>query len=273
MRKRLTFIISSVIHYAYIVLGVVSALALFSVFFDFQELIPALSDRVWICVGIYLSSVLIAIIISSCKNRKISLKLNNTSSLTIKYGDLFVEKGIIVIPVNNAFDTAVDDRVISSSSLHGMYIRKYFGGNEAALRTQMSEQLQPLHNDVSNVGVLTKYPIGTVVDIKASSGQRALLLALTELDGNNKAFCNFQMYCEAIIKLYEYIDSYANGDIVNIPLLGSGFARLPFSKQDLLSYMVLNAKLIGNAFYGGINIILNKDIKDEVMLPHIKRLL
>lgn len=271
MRKQLTFIVNSIIHYAYIILGVISVITLFSVFFDFQELIPALKDRVFICIAIYLLAFLIAIIIASCKNRKLSLRLNNTSSLTIKYGDLFSEKGIIVIPVNNAFDIVVDDVVISSNSLHGMYIRKYFGGNEAALKSQISEQLQTLHDGASNV--VTKYPIGTVIDIKASSGQRALLLALTELDDNNKAVCNLQMYCEAIIKLYEYIDSHANGDIVNIPLLGGGFARLPFSKQDLLSYMVLNAKLIGSAFYGGINIILNRDIQNEVMLPQIKRLL
>ena len=42
-------------------------------------------------------------------------------SLEIKYGDLFKEEGLKVIGFNEYFDTIVDEKIISSKTLNGMF--------------------------------------------------------------------------------------------------------------------------------------------------------
>src|SRR5690606_9244326 len=44
------------------------------------------------------------------------------STVNIKSGDLFTESGFKVIPFNEYFDTIVDEKIIASSSLNGIYI-------------------------------------------------------------------------------------------------------------------------------------------------------
>lgn len=57
---------------------------------------------------------------------KINLKISNKIDLNIYYDDLFNQNGIIIIiPVNEYFDTLVDERIISSSTVHGQFIKKY----------------------------------------------------------------------------------------------------------------------------------------------------
>jgi hypothetical protein len=47
------------------------------------------------------------------------------STVNIKSGDLFSQDGFKVIPFNEYFDTVVDEKIISSSSLNGIFINNY----------------------------------------------------------------------------------------------------------------------------------------------------
>ena len=58
------------------------------------------------------------------KKKKVKLIINNTN-VFIKEGDIFQQKGLKIIPFNEYFDTVVDDKVISSNSLNGIYITNY----------------------------------------------------------------------------------------------------------------------------------------------------
>lgn len=49
--------------------------------------------------------------------------------VTVKEGDVLKERGIIVIPVNNYFDTIVDDVIISKKSVHGQFVLQYLAEN------------------------------------------------------------------------------------------------------------------------------------------------
>ena len=48
--------------------------------------------------------------------------------LTIKQGDLFVCNGVVLIPVNEYFDTHVGDGVINENSIHGLFINEDIQG-------------------------------------------------------------------------------------------------------------------------------------------------
>ncbi|SCN47164.1 hypothetical protein BAZMOX_82608_1 [methanotrophic endosymbiont of Bathymodiolus azoricus (Menez Gwen)] len=57
--------------------------------------------------------------------RKIELSLSDKVKAKIFFGDLFKSNGIIVIPFNECFDTIVDDKIISSKTLHGKFIQSF----------------------------------------------------------------------------------------------------------------------------------------------------
>lgn len=50
------------------------------------------------------------------RRNKIELNLTDNTDSTIEFGDIFNESGLIVIPVNEYFDTIVDNRIIGDCS-------------------------------------------------------------------------------------------------------------------------------------------------------------
>lgn len=59
----------------------------------------------------------------------LKLKLSNTLTVNVNAGDLFdfaSGTNYVVIPVNEYFDTVVNTKIVSPSSLHGQFINKYF---------------------------------------------------------------------------------------------------------------------------------------------------
>ncbi len=61
------------------------------------------------------------------RRNKIELSLTDNTDNTdntdtkIEFGDIFKESGLIVIPVNEYFDTIIDDRIIAKNTLHGQF--------------------------------------------------------------------------------------------------------------------------------------------------------
>ena len=52
-----------------------------------------------------------------------SLSFNN-STVEIRVGDIFNESGLKAIPFNEFFDTQVDERIIASTTLNGIFLKK-----------------------------------------------------------------------------------------------------------------------------------------------------
>ena len=71
------------------------------------------------------------------KKKKLSVNLTTHVEANVFYGDLFQNNDIIVIPVNEYFDTVVDEKIISSNTLHGCFIKQFFDGNTKDLRQQI----------------------------------------------------------------------------------------------------------------------------------------
>lgn len=55
--------------------------------------------------------------------KKVKIELNN-SDLQLKIGDILNEDGYKIIEFNEYFDTRVDNKIISSKTLNGKYIKK-----------------------------------------------------------------------------------------------------------------------------------------------------
>ena len=111
--------------------------AISTVFMSFVDLtqkdrLILLGILVVLSVGIYL--------FEPYKNNNLSSKkvVVNGTKIEIKFGDIFKEKGQKLIAFNEFFDTQVDDKIISSGSLNGKFIKKYCNYDKKTLDEMIS---------------------------------------------------------------------------------------------------------------------------------------
>lgn len=204
------------------------------------------------------------------KKTKIKLKLSEKVKAEVFFGDLFSSKEIIVIPVNEYFDTIVDEKIISSKTLHGVFVRSYFGGNEADLKNQISNELKNVdYIDINSgrpAGNKKRYPLGTVCQVKKDE-KIFFLVALTKFNKNDRAEVKNSEYQRVLCDLFSYIEQNSQGRRVSIPLIGAGHSGVNLSKQKLLEFLLFSVNLKDNlTLIGGVNIVLHNSIKSEIDL-------
>ncbi len=197
--------------------------------------------------------------------------------LTIKVSDLFEEEGLKVIPVNEYFDTQVDDKIISSKTLHGMFIKKYVGNDDCRIKklnSEINKQLKDI--EYENVperryGKRKKYPIGTSILI-----DDFILTALSKFNEENKAYLSMPEYLEFLNKFWNEVNRIHNGRIVNVPVMGTGLARInpTLSYQEFLEQIIFSLRT--SSIITGetkINIIISSGKKQECSLSNLKNIL
>ncbi|MBA2851575.1 hypothetical protein HNP86_001728 [Methanococcus maripaludis] len=208
---------------------------------------------------------------SSRNKSKIALNANKKTKINIVYGDLF-DHGDIIIPVNEYFDTVVDEDVISSNTLHGKFLNKVFGSNIAKLDELLDQKLDGL-GEVDNdrkQGKKTRYPLGTMTHVDYS-GRRYYLLALSKFDNENKAFSDTIDYQNSIYKMLKYLHNNSQGNAVYIPLIGAGQSGIKLSKQELLEYLICSIKAYDDlTLSGGVTIVLHNSVSDDIDLNKIE---
>lgn len=173
---------------------------------------------------------------------KITLKVSPGLRVNIFSGDLFGQKDIVVIPVNEYFDTRCDNVIIDKKTVHGQFIEKYFHGNEDALYHAIEGALQgvPYEEDLTRIhdgARQKKYEIGTCADVVIGN-TTYVLFALTHFDCDDKAYLPREEFAGAIKRLMEHVAHIAGNKPVYMPLLGTGLARLNQSHQRILLYIV-----------------------------------
>jgi hypothetical protein len=205
------------------------------------------------------------------KKFNIELKISERVKLRVFFDDIFERDGIIVIPVNDYFDTLVDDNVVSKRTLHGTFIKSIFGGNEAELKKLIRNGLSgvdPIEvNDDRKIKNSNKrYPLGTVCEIRYD-GKVFYLFALTRFNENNRAEVTSVEYQNALSNLFSFIEQKSQGMAVNIPLIGAGHSGVKLSKQKLLEFLIFSISLNNNlTLVNGINIVLRDSVKNEIDL-------
>lgn len=191
---------------------------------------------------------------------KITLDLSSELKLTICEGDLFEQKGIICIPVNEYFDTHVGDGVVSAKTLHGIFINKFYADRIPELEKKIQEQLpKGRHKTHSRriEGCPEKiYDLGTCVDIREGENTY-VLFALTHFDDNDKANVSRAEYTEVTRLLMEHLSKIAEGKPVYMPLFGTGLSRMRRTGQRILLHLVDALDFDDSATIpGGVNIVI-----------------
>jgi hypothetical protein len=213
-----------------------------------------------------LLNILIAAIRSLPKSN-VHLEITNRVNLSVFYGNIFKQKDVIVIPVNEYFDTIVDEEIVSSSTLHGQFVKNVFGGNIEVLEQKISKELQNhkvVSLDQSRIrGNKQKYKLGTTISIN-KNGVDYFLVAFTRFSTDNKAESFNIDYQVVIQSLLDYIHLNSQGRNINIPLIGGGLSGVNISKQKLLEYLLLSIQIHDHlTISGNVNVVLNKNLKND----------
>ena len=201
----------------------------------------------------------------------IELKIGKVS-LDIKIGDIFKEEGVKVIPVNEYFDTQVDDVIISQTSLHGIYVKEYLKYNDLkSLNSKIEECLKNYQYEENSSrlnGKKKRYAIGTTININDY-----ILTALTKFDEKNEAYLSMQEYLKFLNDFWNEINCIHNGRTINVPIIGTGISRInpALSEQEFLEQIIWSLKtssLITSK--SKINIIIYTDDKEKISFSEIK---
>ena len=196
-------------------------------------------SKLGILLGVCIVTGLIRAIPSSSSSHRIG---GSNSRFTVRFGDLFAEPGVRVIPVNEFFDSALGEHV-SPNTLHGQFITRVFGGQAHRFNADVDKLLpagvaEPVGRES---GRDRRFPLGTSVQVSYNA-ERYLLLALARTDiTTRKAHASVQDMWSALDGLWAAARTHSNGDSIVLPLIGSGQSGVGLAPQLLLHLIAMSA--------------------------------
>ena len=207
-----------------VVAGISTLLSILLIFVSIPE-------KCKIASGIIFTIILLVLYIILWKYvsrlHNVSFELSETK-IEIKFGNLFEENGLKVIPFNEYFDTQVDNKVISSKSLNGQLIEKFFSSsnsldklNERIENDQYLQKRIVDNNTSRSTGKKIKYKIGSLLELN----NEFIITAMTHFDENNKANLSMAEYISFLMEFWENISYSYNQRTVVIPVMGSGITK------------------------------------------------
>lgn len=252
--------------------GISVALSLYVLFFDIPIAHKATCG--WIFIG--LLGIIYLVIWAWSNNLNIINIDIEGSEVTIKVGDLFSEVGLKAIAFNEYFDTVVDNKIISESSLNGIFIQKHLGEPISELdryiKNYSFEKNEKLDiNPERKQGKKLHYQIGSICLYK-----EFLLTAFTKFDDENKAVLTMPEYLEFLINFWDKVNKVYAQKSVSTPVFGSGITRIKGHKtitdEDLLKIMLWTFRISEMRFKypAKLTIVIHKDKIDKINLLDIK---
>lgn len=225
-----------------------------------------------------LTAVIISLIYSAIRvwqPSEVEIRVKHTNTrIQVKFGDLFIEDGYRAIAVSEFFDSELG-LPVSERSIHGIFLKKCFGGYPQSFDTIITSELQHIsaqHVDKKS-GKKEKYPIGTTALVSVNN-DHYLCFALTEADPNTcKVRADVPILWRALQGLWQKARVSHGGAPVVVPLVGSGVSGVGLPPRELLDLIILSAitETKKQQIATCIRIVLAPDRFDEVDLKEIKR--
>lgn len=165
----------------------------------------------------------------------------NTTIRVIE-GDLFEETGHLVIGMADTFDTQVPD-VIDRNSVQAQFAQRILGGNLQELDRQLDQALlttAPIRK-IDKQGKQDKYRVGTIVTLRVHM-RRYFCMAYTEMNERCEARATVDGIWRSLDSLWREVRAEGNGELVSIPVLGGGQARVSqfLPAQDSIRFIILS---------------------------------
>ena len=191
----------------------------------------------------------------------ITLTIQNTA-VEICCGNIFDIDGLRVIGCDTRFDMRVDDIVISKSSLHGQLVLNH--GKTDEIKAAIEQAAQRLHLLRQSDGFY-HFPLGSIIKYTSSvDGKTYLMLAMTELDENYKAYTNMAKFESMLMQMWAEIDRVYARETVVLPLLGTGISRFDNGKDraNLLRCMLCTMNQSGVNLNCNVKIVIYGNAQD-----------
>lgn len=207
---------------------------------------------------------------------EVNIKIEG-SEITVKVGDIFSEPGLKAIAFNEYFDTLVDEKIISSNSLNGIFVKEHLKVDVSELDTYMDNySFEPEEELEQNIrrksGKKKRYQIGTV----CLYDEEFLLTAFTKFDDSNKAILTMPEYLEFLINFWDKVNNIYSQRSVSTPIFGSGITRIKghktISDEDLLKIMLWTFRISEMRFKypAKLTIVIHKEKISKINLLDIK---
>lgn len=206
-------------------------------------------EKLYILIGLVCISVLYILIklIKSLLLNKITLNIDG-SAVEIKQGDIFTapRDAFKVIAFNEFFDTLVDDKIVSRTSLHGQYLQKRYPDttdldNRIIEDKRMQHKVSEEKVERPLGGKNTRYKLGSVY-----LDEDFFLLAFSKFDDNNKANLRLQEYANCLMNFWNEVNNLYAQKEVFVPLLGTGITThkdFDATPHQLLEVMLWTFKI------------------------------
>ena len=182
----------------------------------------------------------IAIILSKPKFT-IDGKLSNRDiTIEVAIGDFFKQKGALIISSNTTFDTHISKELISERSIQGQFTKQLYYGDEVQLDKDISYTLQYIQPEFlpgKRIGKNKKYPIGTTVRLNPKS-QTVYMLAIANINEYGTASASYEDFKQALACLWLFIGSRGLKENLVIPVIGTGFSRLPQPREEIIREII-----------------------------------
>lgn len=183
-------------------------------------------------------------------------------SIELVIGDIFRQKGPIVIGSNTKFET--NPTLISASSVQGLFTNKYFS------------DVRTINDQVNAQQPNRPVEFGTTVTIRGND-KVGYFCAIAEMNDAGVARSNMENLRLSLGGLWVYLSENAEKSILNVPVLGSGFSRVSEPREEIIQEIILSfiAAISDSSFCEGIRIVVHpKDIKKyEMNIDKITRFL
>lgn len=193
----------------------------------------------------------------------------------VEFADLLDRNGWKAIAVNDFFDSNVDEDLVSSRSLHGIVINKFWPENRDDWQKQIRSSLRgekPTKEGRSK-GNNLRFPIGST-GYATAGDNNFLFVALGKTDNsNNVTTASAETLICAVRGMLTKARAVCSYEPLSIPLMGSGLARIGIKKSvlvDLIIAAVLEETRLAKVT-GEITIVLPSDKEGEINLQNYAR--
>lgn len=197
-------------------------------------------------------------------------KLNGRDvTVEIVIGDVFSFDGALIVGSNTTFDTRISPTLIAENSVQGAFTRRYFA-DEAKLDVEIAAGLDPgkaTQLSGKRQGKSDRYPIGTVVRLNPK-GRTAYFVAIADINEHGVAEGSFERLRVSLAELWVYVGSRGLKERLVMPVLGTGFSRLPQTREQVVREIVKSfvAACSERVFADRLTIVLSpRDVAEHNM--------
>jgi hypothetical protein len=172
-------------------------------------------------------SIVIAVILAWPKNNFSESFSNPDVKIGIKVGNIFDQKGHLVIGFSDTFDTEIGE-VISNTSLQGQFLMSMYENNKMKLDSDLDALLQneeSSEDPTKTRGKNKRYKIGTVVALNGQN-RKFFCCAYSRMGSDLKATSDINNLWVALQNLWIKIRQEGEQKTIVLPVIGTNLAKV-----------------------------------------------